>query len=271
MSWLANYRGTGFAVVPGVLDKSLLNCVADEMQFVFALQLKRYGVAPLIYSGPASLTKTMGALLALNVGDYLASIRHCSKLVSLQKLVVSDSVIDVATAVGMSAPALASSPVLHVMSDVLRIPNGYFGVGPHQDFPSVQGSLDAMTMWISLFDVPAAGFPVQFIPGSHKRGLWPSRVTEHSVEVLPETFSEKDFISVTVDQGDLLVFNGFVVHRSAVDANRSGLRIAASIRFDNSQEATYVDRLFPSAYRRTVIREPLFPGFPTESQIRSAL
>ena len=271
MSWQTDYRGLGFAVVPRVLDTSLLDRVASEMQFVFALQLKKYGAAEVPWNGANSLTQTMGAVLALDVGDYLAAIRHCAKLVSLQKLVASDSLVDVAADIGMAAPALSTSPVLHVMSDLLRIPNGYFGVGPHQDFPSVQGSLDAMTMWLSLFDVPIDGYPVQFIPGSHKRGIWPSQVTEHSVEVLPETFQNDDFVSVAVARGDLLVFNGFTVHRSAIDDDRSGLRIAASIRYDNTQETTYVDRLYPSAYRRTVIREPLFPGFPSESQIQSAL
>ncbi len=271
MSWQTDYRDQGFAVVPSVLDKSLLNRVASEMQFVFALQLQRHGAVTPVWAGPDSLTQTMGALLALNVGEYLAAVRHCAKLVSLQKLVASDCLVDIAAEVGMAAPALSTSPVLHVMSDVLRIPNGYFGVGPHQDFPSVQGSLDAMTMWLSLFDVPTDGFPVQFLPGSHKRGLWPSRVTEHSVEVLPKLFKDEDFVSVSVAEGDLLIFNGFTVHRSAIDANRSGLRVAASIRYDNTQESTFVSRLYPSAYRRTIIREALFPGFPTESQIRDAL
>ena len=271
MSWQSDYRDQGFAVVPGVLDKALLNLVASEMQFVFGLQLMKHGAATVVWTGPDSLTQTMGALLALNVGDYLAAIRHCAKLVSLQKLVASDSLVSVAGELGMAVPALSTSPVLHVMSDQLRIPNGYFGVGPHQDFPSVQGSLDAVMMWLSLFDVPTQGYPVQFIPGSHKRGIWPSKVTEHSVEVLPEAFTDADFVSVPVAQGDLLVFNGFTVHRSAVNDDRSGLRIAASIRYDNTQEYTYVDRLFPSAYRRTVIREPLFPGFPTDAQIQTAL
>lgn len=271
MSWQGDYRDQGFALVRCVLDRALLNLVASEIQFVFALQLKKHGVATVAWTGADSLTQTMGALLALNVGDYLAAIRHCAKLVSLQKLAASDSLLAVAEDIGMAAPALSTSPVLHVMSDLLRIPNGYFGVGPHQDFPSVQGSLDAMTMWLSLFDVPADGYPVQFIPGSHKRGLWPSQLTEHSVEVLQEAFKDEEFVSVPVTQGDLLVFNGFTVHRSAIDSNRSGLRIAASIRYDNTQEATYVDRLYPSAYRRTVIREPLFPGFPTNSQIQTAL
>ena len=268
--WVDSYRASGLAVIPGVLPVACLDRIACDMHCAYARQLERLGLPAAAWSGRASLLQNMERLLQADVKAYLAATRHTARLASLQQLVVSDAVLSIASALGLQATSLPTSPVLHVMGDSLRIPGGYHGVATHQDWPVVQGSLDAVTMWFSLFDVTPHTYPLQLIPGSHRLGVWPSQITEHTSEVDPSTYVDADFITATVARGDLLVFTGFTVHRTAVK-DCAGLRIAASMRYENTAEATFVERGYPCAYQRTVIREAPSSGFPSSAQVDSAL
>jgi phytanoyl-CoA hydroxylase len=268
--WVASYRTSGLAVIPGVLPLARLDRIARDMHCVYARQLERLGLPVTDWSGRTSLRRNMERLLQADVKAYLAATRHTARLASLQQLVVSDAVLSIASALGLQAVSLPTSPVLHVMGDTLRIAGGYHGVATHQDWPVVRGSLDAVTMWFSLFEVTPRTYPLQLIPGSHRRGVWPSQITEHTSEVDPSTYVDADFISATVARGDLLVFTGFTVHRTAVK-DCAGLRIAASMRYENTVESTFVERGYPCAYQRTVIREAPSPGFPSARQVDSAL
>jgi hypothetical protein len=268
--WLGAYRESGLAVIPGVLPVDRLDRIARDMHCTYERQLERLGLPAAPWSGRASLLQNMERLLQADVKVYLAATRHNARLASLQQLVVSDAVLSIAATLGLCATSLPTSPVLHVMGDTLRIPGGYHGVATHQDWPVVQGSLDAVTMWFSLFDVTPQTYPLQLIPGSHRRGVWPGRITDHTSEVDPAAYVDADFITATVARGDLLVFTGFTVHRTAVK-DCTGLRIAASMRYENTAEPSFVEREYPCAYQRTVIREVLFPGFPSAMQVDGAL
>jgi hypothetical protein len=268
--WLVDYRSRGMAVIPGVLAPDRLDRIARDMHCTYARQLERLGLPAEPWSGQDSLHLNMERLLQADATLYLAATRHNARLASLQQLVVSDAVLAVAAGLGLQAVSLPTSPVLHVMGDTLRIPGGYHGVATHQDWPVVQGSLDAVTMWFSLFDVTAHTFPLQLIPGSHRRGVWPARTTEHTSEIDPSTCREVDFVTATLSRGDLLVFTGFTVHRTAV-RDCAGLRIAASMRYENTAEPTFVARAYPCTYPRSVIREVLFPGFPSVAEVDRAL
>ena len=71
---------------------------------------------------------------------------------------------------GCAVPTIPESPVFHVISEQLRIPNGYFGFEPHQDWTSIQGALDVMVCWVPLVDVSATT-PLMLVPESKKRDV----------------------------------------------------------------------------------------------------
>ncbi|MBC7781064.1 MAG: phytanoyl-CoA dioxygenase family protein [Proteobacteria bacterium] len=269
-SWRIEYRERGYAVIRDVLPVARLDRVAAEMHEVYTQQLRRLGLPVTTWRGQASLLAAMASLLEADVEVYLAATRHAARLASLQQLVVGDVVLDIARTLGMSAVTVPTAPVLHVMGECLKVPGGYHGVATHQDWPVVQGALDAVTMWFSLFEVTPTTYPLAVIPSSHRRGRWPSRITEHTSEIDPAAYTEADFVPVPVARGDLLVFTGFTVHRTAVEGC-AGLRIAASMRYENSAEPTFVRRLWPCAYQRSVRREVLFPDFPSQDEVIRAL
>jgi ectoine hydroxylase-related dioxygenase (phytanoyl-CoA dioxygenase family) len=259
------YRRDGYCVVRGVLPRAAVEEVLVETDRLFALQLQRLGRRPRAYQNEDTVRTNLEALLGADVKAYLAAARLAAKLASLQRLTASKPVVDLVESFGIATPTIATTPVLHIMGDTLRIPGGYFGVAPHQDWPSIQGGLDTITMWVPLMDVGPKQFPVEVIPGSHLRGLWEGEITHNALEIR-KGFVESDFIPVAADRGDVLLFTGFTVHRTSL-RGCSGLRVASSTRYENSGEPTFIDRNYPCAYKRSVARELMVKGFPTAEQV----
>lgn len=158
--------------------------------------------------------------------------------------------------------------VIHIMADELKIQDGYFGLVPHQDFPSVQGSLNGVVVWMPLVDVDRNNYPLEVIPRSHVSGLLPAIENSDSTwETDTSRYQESDYLPVEVNVGDVVFMSLFTIHRSSKHGERGRLRLAASTRFDNAEEPSFVDRCYPTAYVRTVHREQYFKDFPTVEQV----
>ena len=261
----ADYRRDGYCVARGLLDPKAVEAVLIETDRLFALQLQRLGQRPRAYEGEATVRANMEALLGRDVKAYLGAARHAAKLMSLQRLVSSEAIIDLCAAFEIHTPTIPTTPVLHIMGDTLKVPDGYFGIGAHQDWPSIQGGLDTLIMWVPLMDVGPKQFPVEVIPGSHLRGLWAGEITTHSLEIR-EGWVDSDFVPVPAARGDALVFSSFTVHRTTLQGC-SGLRIASSTRYESAAEPTFVARNYPCAYKRVVEREFMQKDFPTREQV----
>ena len=147
---------------------------------------------------------------------------------------------------------IAGGQVVHIMSDELRVPGGYFGFKAHQDFPSVRGSLDGVLVWVALTDIDESNYPVEVIPRSHLHGLFPT-VADSRNEIRSEFIEESEFIPISCNVGDVLILDNHLVHRSSVQGD-GRLRLACSVRYDNGTEATYIQRGYPTAYTRSVDR-----------------
>jgi len=264
---IASYRKNGYCAVPAVLPVGEVEAVLKELDQLFALQLGRLGRRSSAYESEATVLANMEALLGADVKAYLAAARHAAKLVSLQRLVSSPAITALCETLGIHTPTMPSMPVVHIMGDTLKIPGGYFGIAPHQDWPSIQGGLDTITMWVPLLDVDSKRFPIEVIPGSHLRGLWEGEIADNALEIR-KGFVDSDFVSVPVARGDVVIFSGFTVHRTGLRDCR-GLRIASSTRYENATEPTFVARNYPCAYKRTVERELIHRDFPSPEQVAS--
>lgn len=261
-------RTNGVCVVKGAVPLADLERVIREMHHIVAFQLTQKRAQAVAYSGKEGLHENLRRLLALDVQRYLATLRHLSKLTSLMQLVYSSAIQNVVAKFGITHSTSPTIPVLHVMSDTLKIPGGYYGVEAHQDWPSIQGGLDSLVMWVPLFDTSVNEFPVDYIPGSHLKGLWEGENTANARKVADGTYSEEDFVAYDTKQGDAVLFTTFTVHRTRLKGC-SGLRIAASTRYENPFEPHFAERNYPCAYQRTVHREFYTPDFPSPELVKN--
>jgi hypothetical protein len=262
------YKRNGYCHIEQCMPVELIDKITYEIDELFSLQLRRMGENTLPCTNASSLEKKMEKVLQSDVNVYLATARHASKLLNLNRLVVSREVSDLVSFFGVKFQSLPTTPVLHIVSDRLKIPGGYYGVAPHQDWPSIQGGLDTITMWIPFFDVSEKQFPLEVIPGTHKLGLLEGRLVQNALEVSPDLYKEEGFVTLPARKGDVILMSGFLIHRTGLK-NCSGLRIASSTRYENCYEPTFVERGYPCAYQRVVQRELINKDFPSVDQVAS--
>lgn len=255
----------GFVVAPNLLAATTINGLLDSFQKTVEDSLRMLGVA---HSWP-NLHDALVALHAADLDTY-KKVLGCLWRKEMATRTCNDPAIlqFLKEKFGWSDVFLPGGQVALIMGDKLRIPNGYFGLIPHQDFPSVQGSLDGVVAWFPLLDVSRKNFPMEVIPGSHHRGVFPTIDRGQSTWEIPtDCYREEDFVPIEVKAGDVVFMSVFTVHRSSLSGEAGAFRVAMSTRFDNGDEPTFIRRSFPSAYVRSIERKPYFPGFPDAAEL----
>lgn len=214
----------------------------------------------------------VAAMRGLLVDDelaYRARLGAMARVASVHRLLLRDEILGCIGELGVTTPMVPTGPVVHLQADELRLPGGYHGLGAHQDWPSMQGSLDAVIVWVPLVPVDERTNPVEVVDGSHLRGLLPGVEGPNELVVDPDVLVDVSWTPVTADPGDVVVMSSWLVHRSGGTGTAGRLRLACSLRFDNADEPTWRDRGYPTAYRRRVERAPITPDFPSREVVRA--
>lgn len=262
---LEQYKSNGFIIAKGLLDRQCVDRVRQSVAKTFLDQLRQISVD---VEG-MGLFDAMQTLHRHDLERYKKTAGAVWRKLDIYQLLHDPRITGfLSDKFGWRDIFVSGGQVAHIMAHELRIPDGYFGLGAHQDFPSVQGSLDGVVVWLPLVRVDRDNFPLELIPGSHKHGLLLMKGEgSASWEVKPDQYHEADFISAEVDVGDVVFMSMFTLHRSSENGTPGQYRLALSTRFDNADEATFIDRCYPSAYQRSVHRAQYFPDFPTMEQV----
>lgn len=243
MNLREQYNRDGYVVVkPNPLE----GCEPEETLYVFAEILDFFRLSRIPDAMPEYLFSIMKTLFDYDIDRYMATLSLCAR--AHQEYFTHMRLVESIEDLGLKFP-VGLSPVMHVMSSELHIPNGYYGTAAHQDWPSTQGSLDSVTVWIALTDAGIGNFPLEVIPGSHKQGLREGKLNGSVLEVDAD---DRDFIPIECKAGDVVFLSGFTVHRTG---KGNGFRVAVSQRFDNADEPTFIERGYPCAQKRIVDRE----------------
>lgn len=112
----------------------------------------------------------------------------------------------------------------------------------HQDeffIPTRDRSLTAA--WIALDDATTENGCLWVLPGSHRPGvIYPDRDQDDprfdcSIEAYDFPYQDADAVPVEIAAGSVLLFNGYLLHRSLPNAARSGLRRALVNHYMSAQ------------------------------------
>lgn len=256
----------GYVIARGLLNPDTVGAVLSDCRDVLRLQAERHGVAGASADG-AAFDASLAGLFRASMPSYLAAAKLTQYLPSLHRLGVDDALLGLLRGLGVRRPVISTRPVVHIVSGDLEVPGGYHRTPPHQDWRSVQGSLDALVAWVPLVASGPDTSPLEVAPGSHRLGLLPAVPHPFGTTVADGRLGDDAFVPLGAVPGDVVVFSMFLVHRTGVSL-RPGVRWAVSFRYNNLDELSFAARDFPNPYIYRPKDELLLEGFPTADDIR---
>jgi ectoine hydroxylase-related dioxygenase (phytanoyl-CoA dioxygenase family) len=257
----------GFFVARGVLDPRDLEQLNAEMGELFAQQLRRLGLPVDPGTSREAFHANAARLLAVDVPTYIATARMTQMVPSAHRIMASDAIVDLVRSAGVTVPVLSTRLSNHIMSETLRIPGGYHKSPPHQDWRSMQGSLDSVVLWSPTTPVTATSHPLEVIPGSHLYGLLDTVEHIMTPTVSDPRITEDQYRPLPMQPGDVVIFSSFLVHRTG-ETGDGNVRIAFSTRFNNAAEPTYVEHGYPTPYKYSYQTDLIVPDFPKAADLR---
>lgn len=243
----ADYLRDGYAVIEGLVDGAALDACEAEFRAIFEAAAARFGIAPAASARPVDLTPVMTALFEADMAAYLSAAKLAQHAVALHRLGTDPGMLAALRGLGLDLPVISTRPVMFLMADALKVPGGYHKTPPHQDWRSIQGSLDSVVVWVPFTAVGPGHYPLEVLPGSHRRGLAPSVEDAFGHRVADGIVEDADFKALDVRRGDAVVFSTLLVHRTGEDGGPEA-RFAASFRFNNALEPSFVARGYPNPY-----------------------
>lgn len=261
-----SYLEHGYVVARNLVTHEALDHVFRGMERIFAQQASRLGFRPGADSGLDNFSEMAAWLFRTDQAAYLAAAKLAQHAVALHRLSLCDEILRVLAELGIEHPTVSTRQVLHIMADSLRIEGGYHKTPPHQDWRSIQGSIDGVVVWLPFGEVGLDNYPLEVIPGSHRLGLLPSADDPFGHRIAEGKFDESAFVPLEVSKGDAVFLTSFTVHRTGSKGGKR-VRVAGSFRFNNAAESTFIARNYPNPYIYRPDMRLLQEGFPSDAEI----
>ena len=259
------YAEQGYVLLRSFFDRRDVEAVRQDAKDVFLRQMRPLGIIDGDDPSEHEFEAGMARFFRENPTAFMNSGKVCQHLISLHRLSLSDVLLRQLHDLGLQAPVICTRPVIYFNSRKLARTEAYYKTPPHQDWRSMQGSLNAIVVWIPLVDVDQDLGALRVVPGSHREGLRESQPDEWYRHI--ENASDADFLSVEVRAGDALFFSAFLVHASG-DNVTDAIRWSCHFRYNDLAETTYVARNYPSPYVYKPQQELITPGFPDSDLVR---
>jgi hypothetical protein len=259
------FQEHGFTRLSGFLNKGDVERVRSDSKWVFLNQMVTLGFVTNADVEELEFERGMARYFSEDPEGFINCGKTSQHLISLHRLSLCKEIVNQLIALGLRRPSICTRPVLYFNSKHLAKSEAYYKSPPHQDWRSMQGSLNAMVVWVPLADVPFDLGALEIIPGSHLWGLQDSREDEWYRRI--EGISDEQYQSMAVSAGDVLFFSAFLVHRSGNNVTNS-IRWSCHFRYNDLEESTFVSRKYPNPYIYKPQQELVTQDFPSAEQLQ---
>ena len=259
------YRAQGYVLLKGLFPAEEIEAIHAEAKQVFARQIVERGLSATEDLPEPEFEDAMARLFEEDLPRFTNCGKQAQHLVSLHRLSLDERIVEKLRELGLSWPNISTRPVLYFNSERLAKKEVYWRLDVHQDWRSMQGSLDAVVVWIPLIDIDEKLGALEVIPESHLWGLLDADMEDGYGHVQSDV-DESQFIPVEVERGDALFFSSFLVHRSGTNVTDS-IRWSCHFRYNNLAEPTFLERGYPHPYIYKPQEELITPSFPSRSDV----
>jgi phytanoyl-CoA hydroxylase len=266
---ITEYKENGFILLRNLLQKDKIQLVLNDAKQVFFEQFKYKK-----YTDASSLAKLsnkeynecMFKLFKEDIGCLSNCGKQAQHLISLHQLSVSEKIIGLLYEAGLKIPVISTRPVLYFNHPKLAQKKVFHTVEAHQDWRSMQGSLNSVVIWIPLMDIDKSLGALQVLPGSHKNGLRTKSIEHGFGMVSLSVEEEKKLIDVEVSQGDILLFSSFLVHQSGENVSNNP-RWSCHFRYNDLMDESFIKRSYAHPYIYKPQEELITSNFPSKNDI----
>jgi hypothetical protein len=221
-----------------------------QMRMDIAEVARAYGLedpfskhAPILPDGPARTV-------------FYRSLRY---LPSLSRLATSHHLIEIVKSLGLKTPLLMNA-------SNIRMDEG--GNNPHrfewhQDYTYLLGSANSITFWIPFQDISNELGGLEYVPGSHRSGLFDFHAATREAEAKAANLSPKDIVLdkppdvpgriAEMSAGEMMVFSQFLLHRSH-GHHGTHTRWTAQIRYSDASDQGFADLRVPMGDNTTIFK-----------------
>lgn len=258
------FKKNGYLRLDNFLPKQDVKLVLRDAKNVFLRQFIEKG-----YVSQCSLDdlneEQYNNLLYRLFEEDIECLSNCGKqaqhLISLHTLSLSAKIVELLNQMGLKTPIISTRPVLYFNHSKLAKQKVFYKVDAHQDWRSMQGSLNSVVIWIPLVDINKELGALEILPGSHLGGLRTDHIENgFGMVSLSEEEIEK-LISVEVKTGDALLFSSFLIHQSGDNVTNKP-RWSCHFRYNDLDDPTFIKRKFTHPYIYKPIDELITKDFP---------
>ena len=111
----------------------------------------------------------------------------------------------------------------------------------------MQGSLNAVVIWIPLIDINKDLGALEIMPGSHLRGLRTDHIENGFGMVKLDENEETKLTSIEVKTGDILLFSSFLIHQSGNNITDKP-RWSCHFRYNDLNDSSFIKRKYAHPY-----------------------
>jgi ectoine hydroxylase-related dioxygenase (phytanoyl-CoA dioxygenase family) len=262
------YRENGYLLLKSFFGGDEIDEVREEAKEIFTLQMRRLGIAGSEEVREEEFERGMFDLFDKDVATFANCGKQAQHLISLHRLSLDGRIVGKLQELGLEFPNISTRPVMYFNHERLAKKEVYWKLSAHQDWRSMQGSLDSMVVWIPLVDVDKDLGALEIIPGSHKWGLLEAEMADGYGQ-LEEEIEASEMVSVEVEKGDALFFSSFLAHQSGTNVT-DHIRWSCHFRYNNLREETFVERSYPHPYLYQPQKDLITANFPPRELVEQA-
>lgn len=192
--------------------------------------------------------------------------KQIQHLISLHSLSLQNQVIDLLKYTGLEIPTISTRPVLYFNHPKLAKNKVFHTVNAHQDWRSMQGSINSVVIWLPLIDINKDLGALEILPGSHLKGLRTDHMENGFGMVALSKEEENKLISIELNTGDALLFSSFLIHQSGNNITNKP-RWSCHFRYNDLNEPTFIKRKYAHPYIYKPTDELITKGFPSNEDI----
>lgn len=267
----AFYKKEGYLLLKNFAPRSEVQEILDQARQIFQIQFVNRKYTTVLLAKDEAEGVYNENLYRLFAED-LPTLMNCGKqiqhLISLHRFSLHERILNVLAEIGLQFPVISTRPVMFFNHPRLAQKKVFYKVDAHQDWRSMQGSLNSVVIWFPLVDINKDLGALEIVPGSHLSGLMTEKIEQGFGMVHVDEAMQQKMIQVEVEQGDALLFSSFLVHQSGENITDKP-RWSCHFRYNDLEEPTFVDRHYPHPYLYKPLEELITPGFPTPDMLET--